>query len=89
MRTLTSALVFLASLHGAAAQFYQGKTITMISGASGGYDTFGRVLAQHMPKYIEGSPHIVVRNMPGAGGIRQANFFAESAIYLLAGPETR
>lgn len=52
-----------------AADFYAGKTITLIVGsdAGGGYDTYGRVIARHMPKHIPGTPAIVVRNQPGAG----------------------
>ena len=55
--------------------FYKGKTITLIiaSNASGGYDTYGRLLARHMGAYLDGHPNFVVQNMPGAGGIRAAN----------------
>ena len=55
--------------------FYRGKTISLIIGSntSGGYDTYGRLLARHMGKHIAGHPVIVVQNMPGAGGLRSAN----------------
>ena len=55
--------------------FYRGKTISLIIGSntSGGYDTYGRLLARHMGKHIAGHPAIVVQNMPGAGGLRSAN----------------
>ena len=55
--------------------FYKGKTISLIIGsnASGGYDTYGRLLARHMGKHIPGHPNFVVQNMPGAGGLRSAN----------------
>jgi tripartite-type tricarboxylate transporter receptor subunit TctC len=55
--------------------FYRGKTISLIVGsnASGGYDTYGRLLARHMGKHIAGHPAFVVQNMPGAGGLRSAN----------------
>src|SRR6266704_5936931 len=55
--------------------FYRGKTISLIIGSntSGGYDTYGRLLARHMGKHISGHPAIVVQNMPGAGGLRSAN----------------
>ena len=55
--------------------FYKGKTISLIVGsnASGGYDTYGRLLARHMGRHIPGNPGFVVQNMPGAGGLRSAN----------------
>jgi tripartite-type tricarboxylate transporter receptor subunit TctC len=55
--------------------FYRGKTVSLIVGsnASGGYDTYGRLLAHHMGKHIAGHPAFVVQNMPGAGGLRSAN----------------
>jgi tripartite-type tricarboxylate transporter receptor subunit TctC len=56
--------------------FYKGKTINMIVsyGPGGGYDTYGRVLAQHMAKHIPGKPTIVIQNMPGAGSLKGANY---------------
>jgi tripartite-type tricarboxylate transporter receptor subunit TctC len=56
--------------------FYKGKSISLIiaSNVSGGYDTYGRLLARHIGKHLAGSPTIVVQNMPGAGGVRAANF---------------
>jgi tripartite-type tricarboxylate transporter receptor subunit TctC len=66
--SLTSSVVW-------ADDFYRGKTISLIIGSntSGGYDTYGRLLARHMGKHIAGHPAIVVQNMPGAGGLRSAN----------------
>jgi tripartite-type tricarboxylate transporter receptor subunit TctC len=51
------------------AQFYAGKQIKLIIGASagGGYDVYGRLLARYWGKHIPGSPGIVPSNMPGAG----------------------
>jgi tripartite-type tricarboxylate transporter receptor subunit TctC len=59
----------------AAEDFYKGKTITFIVGFSsgGGYDTYARLLARHMPNHIPGNPTIVVQNMDGAGSMRAAN----------------
>jgi len=56
--------------------FYKGKTITMIVsyGPGGGYDTYGRILAQHMSKHIPGKPNIIINNMPGAGSLKGANY---------------
>jgi tripartite-type tricarboxylate transporter receptor subunit TctC len=58
-----------------AADFYRGKTVTLIVGYSsgGGYDTYTRILARHLGKHIPGNPAIVVQNMPGAGSLKMAN----------------
>lgn len=53
-----------------AAAFFRGKTITYIVATSpgGGYDTYGRLVARYMNKYLPDSK-IIVRNLPGAGHI--------------------
>ena len=60
----------------AVADFYKGKTLRVIvaSSAGGGYDAYSRVLADHIVRFLPGSPSAVVQNMPGAGGLRAANF---------------
>ena len=90
MRTQTivsfSSVAVLACATGAAfAQppeaFYKGTQITMHvgSGAGGGYDATGRVVARNIARHIPGNPVIVVSNMPGAGGLTNANFMYNSA----------
>ena len=66
---------------GSAQDFYQGKQINLVvgSGTGGGYDAYARVLARHWGKHIPGQPQIVVQNMPGAGGLKAANFIAHVA----------
>lgn len=61
---------------GAQADFYKGRTIELIisTGAGGGLDTNGRIVARHLANHIPGNPTIVARNMPGAGHIRAANY---------------
>jgi len=56
------------------AAFYRDKTVTVIVATKpgGGYDTYGRLLARFMPKYLPGST-FVVRNIPGGGHIIGAN----------------
>ena len=60
----------------AQADFYKGKTITVIAGTTAGalYDQWSRVLAQHMGKHIPGRPDMIVQNMPGAGHMIAANY---------------
>jgi tripartite-type tricarboxylate transporter receptor subunit TctC len=54
----------------ARAQFYAGKSITMLVnfGAGGNADISARVFQQYLEKHIPGAPTIVVQNMPGASG---------------------
>lgn len=53
-----------------AAAFFRGKTITYIVATSpgGGYDTYGRLVARYMAKYLPGTK-IIVLNLPGAGHV--------------------
>ncbi len=70
-------LALLDAASGAAAiDFYAGRQLDLIvgSGPGGGYDTYARLLARHLPRYLPGNPAIVVQNMPGAGGLRAANY---------------
>ncbi len=60
-----------------AADFYAGKTINIYIGTGegpGALTAYPRAIAQVIGKYIPGNPSIVIRNMPGAGGIKAANF---------------
>lgn len=65
----------------AQAQFYKGKTLNVIInyGAGGNTDIQGRAVLQFMENYIAGKPRVVVRNMPGAGGIVGANYLGTAA----------
>src|ERR1700722_3843683 len=55
---------------------YKGKQIRMViaSGAGGGYDAYGRILAQFLEKHIPGNPSIIIQNMPGAAGMQATNW---------------
>jgi tripartite-type tricarboxylate transporter receptor subunit TctC len=63
------------------APFFQGKTITMVIDLSAGgpTDVEGRLAARHLPQHIPGEPTIVVRNMPGAGGLIGVNYVGRVA----------
>src|SRR3954466_13330359 len=71
-----TAMLFAVAGPASAQDFYRGKTIDVIVATSpaGGYDQYARLLARHMGKHIPGNPGFVVQNMPGAGGIRTANY---------------
>ncbi len=62
-------------------EFYRGKTISMVVSSSpgGGYDALSRVVARYLGKHIPGNPSVVVRNMPGAGGIVATSFINKIA----------
>ena len=64
-----------------AADFYKGATVTMVvsTSAGGGYDTLARAIARQLGQHIPGHPTIVVRNMPGAGGIIATNYLYSAA----------
>jgi tripartite-type tricarboxylate transporter receptor subunit TctC len=59
--------------------FYKGKTVNYIvsTAPGGGYDLYGRLVADAMQKYLPGST-FVVRNVPGAGHIVGANTIYKS-----------
>ncbi len=65
----------------AVADFYKGKAVSLMIGfgVGGGYDTYSRVLARHLGGHIPGKPTIVPKNMPGAGGLKVANFLYNAA----------
>lgn len=76
MVRLIAALVLVFSAATAQAQpFFEGKTITIITstGSGGGYDVTARLLSRHMPRFIPGTPTMIVQNMPGGGNVIATN----------------
>ena len=63
------------------ADFYKGKTVSIVVSTStgGGYDAMARVISRHIGKHMPGNPTVVVRNMPGAGGITAVNWLFNAA----------
>lgn len=88
-RALVMATAGLAFVAGAAAQdmnkevagFYKGKRLKLLigSGPGGGYDTYARLLARHMPRHIPGNPQIQPQNMDGAGSVIVTNYIVNVA----------
>ena len=78
------AVIFLGSRLEAQSDFYQGKQIKIVVGASAGAasDLYARVVAQHLPKQILGKPEVIVQNMPGGGSMTAANY-----VYSVAKPD--
>ncbi len=60
----------------AVADFYKGKTVSIFVGVSPGgiYSTFAQFLSRHMQKHMPGNPEIIVKHMPGAGGMKANNY---------------
>ena len=63
------------------ADFYRGKSISMViaTAPGGDYDLRARLVSRHLGRHIPGNPSIVPRNMPGGVGIQAMNFMANVA----------
>jgi tripartite-type tricarboxylate transporter receptor subunit TctC len=77
----SAAIALSASVAGAAgaqapAEFYKGTKIKVIVGynVGGGNDAYARLVGRHFGKYMPGKPGVIVRNMPGAGGLKHMNY---------------
>ncbi|MFN3891164.1 MAG: Bug family tripartite tricarboxylate transporter substrate binding protein [Beijerinckiaceae bacterium] len=86
MRVVLSGLLcagsyLAATTANAVESFYKGATVSINVGsdAGGGFDLVARVVARHLGQHIPGKPAIIVRNMPGAGGLVNANWLYNSA----------
>jgi tripartite-type tricarboxylate transporter receptor subunit TctC len=62
--------------------FFNGKTIRIVGGSGGFYESWARIIARHMGKHIPGNPNIIVQPMLGAGSLIAANY-----VYNVAKPD--
>jgi tripartite-type tricarboxylate transporter receptor subunit TctC len=78
---MAAAVVLALSAPARADDFYKGKSINLViaTATGGGYDTYARLIARHLGRHIPGQPSIVPQNMPGAAGIRAANYLYAAA----------
>jgi tripartite-type tricarboxylate transporter receptor subunit TctC len=78
---LCIAALVLGAAPGATAQETIDRPVTIyVAGtAGGGIDLYARLFARHFGRHVVGKPTVTVQVMPGAGGIRAANFLAEQA----------
>jgi tripartite-type tricarboxylate transporter receptor subunit TctC len=75
LRAIATVILTLISAPAHAADFYAGKTINLIVGdGGGGYSLYARAIAKHLGRHITGSPVVVVKTMPGAGGSTAAAY---------------
>ncbi|MBI2318971.1 MAG: hypothetical protein HYU75_18750, partial [Betaproteobacteria bacterium] len=73
--------LFAALGNGALAQQFAGQVVTVIVNYSAGgpADIDARVIAKHLPKYLQGVASVVVRNVGGAGGRIGVNQLGEAS----------
>jgi len=63
--------------------FYEGKTLTVVIGASGGsLEIASRIVARHLGRQLPGNPNVIVQNMTGA-----AHLVATNNVYNVAKPD--
>ena len=76
---IAAAAAIAAPLAAQEAVSFEGKSLSMLVGAEagGGTDVFARIILPFIGDRLPGKPNIVVRNMPGAGGILALNFFVK------------
>ena len=81
LKALIGLLIFGAEAANAESSFYEGKTITMISGTEPGgtLDMRTKALTHFLRKHIRGEPAIITEYMPGAGGRKAANYISRVA----------
>lgn len=75
------ALGILSSVVNAKEVSFKGKTVEWIIPfkAGGGSDKWSRFYAPLLSKALPGQPVVVIKNMPGGGSTKGANFFAKRA----------
>jgi tripartite-type tricarboxylate transporter receptor subunit TctC len=78
---LPVALIAITGLNAAPAgaadaEYFKGKTVTIAIGYGfgGSYGMYARTFAANLGKHIPGNPTIVVKSMPGAGGMKMTNY---------------
>ena len=75
-------LGFSPALHAQTDTFFKGKTIRIVGGSGGFYESWARIIARQMGKHIPGNPNIIVQPMLGAGSLIAANY-----VYNVAKPD--
>ena len=58
------------------ADFYSGKTVTILIGYSmgGTYGQYATIMSHYLDKFVPGHPSFIVQSMPGAGGMKASNY---------------
>jgi tripartite-type tricarboxylate transporter receptor subunit TctC len=75
---INGALMASPAMADSIADFYRGKTYNIYTGSgensTGAVALYARAVAEVIGRHIPGEPLVVIRAMPGAGGIKAANF---------------
>ena len=80
---LAALAAFAAAPALAQGSFYEGKTVTVVIGASGGsLEIASRIVARHLGRQLPGNPNVIVQNMTGA-----AHLVATNNVYNVAKPD--
>lgn len=96
---IPAALIAMAGLSAPAAlaadaDYFKGKqlTITIGYGFGGSYGMYSRTFAANLGRHIPGNPTIVVKSMPGAGGMKMVNYaysvMPPNGLNILVPPDT-
>lgn len=65
------------------ANFYEGKTVTVLIGAkSGSLEIAAQIVSHHLGKYLPGKPAVILQHMPGA-----AHLLATNNVFNVAKPD--
>ena len=65
------------------ANFYEGKTVTVLIGAkSGSLEIGAQIVSHHLGKYLPGKPAVILQHMPGA-----AHLLATNNVFNVAKPD--
>ena len=78
---LAAALAIAAILPARAADFYAGRTVSIVIGYSvgGGYDLYARLLARFLDRHLPGNPTVLPQSMPGAGSLKAVMYLSAVA----------
>jgi tripartite-type tricarboxylate transporter receptor subunit TctC len=78
---LIAALAAASAAHAQPRADFAGKTVTIISsfGPGGGYTIYADLVARHLGAHLPGKPLVIMKTMPGAGGMNGTNFLANVA----------
>jgi tripartite-type tricarboxylate transporter receptor subunit TctC len=63
------------------ADFYKGKTITMLTGTALGsaYGIHAQIFREYFSRNLPGNPNVIVQAMPGGGGAKMVNYLYNAA----------
>jgi tripartite-type tricarboxylate transporter receptor subunit TctC len=70
-----------AALAQSTGDFYTGKTVKIVIGTAvgGEYGLYAQLIAQHIGRFVPGSPTVIVQSMPGAAGVTAMRYMTNAA----------